>query len=301
LPAARPTLSGVGQAPVASPPPEPPRSWLRDHKLFGAAALGGAVALALAALVSRSTPPPPAPAPPAPAPAVTAPPVAAHAEPDGDEPPRPAPVAAPDDVTLAREHLAAGRARQARILLEALLVKRPDDPEQLKLLGHAFHDEGDVPRALDAWARAQAFTPLDAAALERLAGDLGRDRPLADRAARLLVKAGGAAGHALAGQLASTSTMLRLRALAVAREIGPAGGVDVLGGYLSLLADPDCDVRRAAARGLGELKSRKALPRLREKAAEKNERRGLFGVLIESKPACGAPEAAEAVRRIEAR
>jgi serine/threonine-protein kinase len=294
-PAVRPTLSGAGPAPVASPPPEPAQGWLRDHKLFVAAALGGVVALAVAALVSRSTPPPA----PAPAPAVLTPPVAPPVAPV--EPPRPTPAAGPDDLKLAREHLAAGRARQARVLLEALLVKRPDDPEQQLLLGHAFHDEGDVPQALDAWARAQALAPLDAAALERLAGDLGRDRPLADRAARLLVKAGGASGHALAGQLASTSTMLRLRALAVAREVGAASGVDVLGAYLTLLADPDCDVRRAAARGLGELRSKKALPRLRERAAEKNERRGLFGVLIESKPACGAPEAAEAVRRIEAR
>jgi len=180
-------------------------------------------------------------------------------------------------------------------------VKRPDDAEQLRLLGHAFHDEGEVLKAIDAWAQAQAMAPLDAAALEHLASDLGRDRSVADRATPLLVKAGAASGAALAGQLAATSTLVRLRALAVAREIGPAAGLDTMGGYLALLTDPDCDVRKAAARGLGELKDRRALTRLREKAAEKNERRGLFGVIIESKPACGAPEAAEAVRRIEAR
>lgn len=269
-----------GQQPVVEPPP--PRRWLRDHKLLAAAAVGGAITLGVTALFWRQPARPPAPA------------VAAA----------PAPAAAPQepsDLALAREHLAAGRARQARALLEALLVKQPDDPEQLRLLGHAFHDEGEVLKAIDAWAQAQAREPLDAAALEHLASDLGRDKPIADRAAPLLVKAGAAAGPALAGQVASASTLVRLRALAVARQVGPTAGVDTLGGYLALLADPDCDVRKAASRGLAELKDRRALPRLRERAAERNERRGIFGVVLESKPACGAPEAAEAVRRLEGR
>jgi eukaryotic-like serine/threonine-protein kinase len=282
LPAIGPTASG--RQPLAALPPEPRHGWLRDHKLLAAAALGGALALAVAALVTRSGPPAVAPE--------------AVVE-QAAEPPRPPPE--PPDLVLAREHLSAGRARQARALLEALLVKRPDDPEQLRLLGHAFHDEGEELKAIDAWAQAQARAPLDDAALEHLASDLGRERAISDRAAPLLVKTGSAAGPVLAGQLAAASTLVRLRALAVAREIGPTAGVDTLGGYLALLSDPDCDVRRVAARGLGELKDRRALPRLREKAAERSERRGLFGVLIESKPACGAPEAAEAARRVEGR
>jgi serine/threonine-protein kinase len=206
-----------------------------------------------------------------------------------------------DDVALAREHLNAGHAQQARALLEAQVVKQPGDAELLRLLGRAFHDEGQEAKAVATWTEAQALAPLDAAALEHLASDLARDRPLADKAARALVKAGRDAREPLAGALASSSTVVRLRALAAAREIGSASGVDVLEGYLALLLDPDCDVRKAAARGLGELKDRRALPRLREKAAERNERRGLFGVLVESKPVCGAAEAAEAARRIEAR
>jgi serine/threonine protein kinase len=286
LPPVRPATSGP--APAAS---APGRGWLRQHPRLVAAALGGtlAVAVAVAALVVVSRPDAPAGG------AEAAPPTAPTA------PPALAPPAEPDDLVLAREHLAAGRARQARALLEALVVKRPDDPEQLRLLGHAFHDEGEVLKAIDAWAQAQARAPLDAAALEHLASLLGRDRAVADRAAPLLVKAGGAAGPALAGQLAASSTLVRLRALAVAREIGPSAGLDTLGGYLVLLVDPDCDVRKAAARGLAELKDRRALPKLRERAAEKIVRRGLFGVIIDSRPACGAPEAAEAVRRIEAR
>ena len=213
----------------------------------------------------------------------------------------PAPPPLPDDLELARDHLTAGRAQQARALLEALVVKQPGDAELLRLLGHAFHDEGEVVKAIETWAASQALAPLDAAALEHLGSDLSRDKVVADRAARLLVKAGAAAGRALDGALAASSTQVKLRALAVAREAGPEAGVDTLGGYLALLADPDCDVRKAAARGLGELRDRRALPRLRERAAERNERRGLFGVLIESKPVCGGPEAAEAVRRLEAR
>jgi serine/threonine-protein kinase len=287
LPPVRPATSG--QAPAVEAPPAAAPGWLRQHRRLAATALGGllalAVAVAVAALLVRSGPGAPTRV------AEAAPPVAAA----------PAPPVEPDALALAREHLAAGRARQARALLEALVVKRPGDPEQLRLLGHAFHDEGEVTKAIDAWAQSQALAPLDGAALEHLANLLGRERAVSDRASPLLVAAGAAAGPALAGQLAASSTLVRLRALAVAREIGPAAGLDTLGGYLVLLGDPDCDVRKAAARGLAELKDRRALPKLRERAAEKIVRRGLFGVIIDSRPACGAPEAAEAVRRIEAR
>ena len=256
--------------------------------VLAAAGLGALLALGGAALywTGRESAPTPAP--------VAAPVVPAQS-------PTPPPPPVPDDLALAREHLTAGRARQARALLEALVVKQPNDAELLRLLGHAFHDEGEVLKALEAWSTALALAPLDAAALEHLGTDLARDRALADRAARLLVKAGPASGPALAGALSATSTLVKLRALAVAREIGPGAQVDTLGGYLTLLGDPDCDVRKAAARGLAELKDRRALPKLRERAEERIERRGLFGVLIESKPVCGGPEAAEAVRKLEAR
>ncbi len=208
---------------------------------------------------------------------------------------------AASELTAARTALTDGRARDARAILERLATQRPGDGELDRLLGHAWHDEGDATRALDAWSRAQAGgQALDAASLEHLAGLLTRDKPLADRAARLLVRAGREAGPGLNGAIAHGGTLVKLRALAVAREIGPAVDVDVLGGYQALLGDADCDVRKAAARGLGDLGDRRALPRLKERAAEKIEKRGLFGVLIESKPVCGAAEAGEAVRRIEA-
>jgi serine/threonine-protein kinase len=205
------------------------------------------------------------------------------------------------ELAAARAALTDGRAKEARALLERLAKVRPGEPELDRLLGHAWLDEGDAPQAVEAWSRAQAAgQPLDAASLEHLAGLLTRDKPVSDRAARLLVRGGRDAGPALNGAIAHGGTLVKLRALAVAREIGPSVDVDVLGGYQALLGDADCDVRKAAARGLGDLGDRRALPRLKERAAERNEKRGLFGVLIESKPVCGAAEAGEAVRKLEA-
>ena len=219
-------------------------------------------------------------------------------------PPAPAVPAGPtfeQELASARAALTDGRGKDARAILERLALVRPADPALNRLLGHAWLDEGDAAKAVEAWARAQAAgQPLDAAALEHLAGLLTRDRPVADKAARLLVRGGRDAGPALNGAIAHGGTVVKLRALAVAREIGPSVDVDVLGGYQALLGDPDCDVRKAAARGLGDLGDRRALPRLKERAAERNEKRGLFGVLIESKPVCGAAEAGEAARKLEA-
>ena len=290
-------------APPGAPPASPAQDgWLTRHRT--AAASGLALALALAGLATwRLLEPPPAPPPPVLAPVAAvaaappiAPPVEAAPAPTPQPPPAPP---APDDLTLARGHLTAGRARQARALLEALAVKTPGDAELLRLLGRAFHDEGEELKAIDTWRAAQALAPLDEVSLRQLATDLGREKGLADRAARVLVQAGGRAAPVLAGATGSGSLVVRLRALAVAREIGPASRVDVLGGYLALLADADCDLRRAAARGLGDLKDKRALPRLKERAAERIEKRGLFGVLIESKPVCGGLEAAEASKKLE--
>ncbi|GAO04014.1 hypothetical protein PSR1_02902 [Anaeromyxobacter sp. PSR-1] len=70
--------------------------------------------------------------------------------------------------------------------------------------------------------------------------------------------------------------------------------------YGALLADPDCDVRRAAARRLGELADPAALPRLREAAAARAEKRGLFGSPAPASPPAARPRRPTAVRRIEA-
>ncbi len=203
-------------------------------------------------------------------------------------------------VSQAELELQAGRPARARALLTPLLASRADDPLLHQQLGHAWHDEGELVKALDEWTTAMALAPLDRPTLDHLVANLGRDKTVADRSAHLLVRAGPPAGPALADISTRTSPWVKLRALAVAREIGPGARVDTGVGYLALLADADCDVRRAASRALGELRERRALPRLRERAEARDQRK-LGSVIIGSKPACGAPEAAEAVRRIEGR
>jgi serine/threonine-protein kinase len=189
---------------------------------------------------------------------------------------------------------------QAELELQAGRPARADDPLLHQQLGHAWHDEGELIKALDEWTTALALAPLDRPTLDHLVADLGRDKTVADRSAHLLVRAGPPSGPALADISSRSSPWVKLRALGVAREIGPGARVDTGAGYLALLADADCDVRRAASRALGELRERRALPRLRERAEARDQRK-LGSVIIGSRPACGAPEAAEAVRRIEGR
>ncbi len=203
-------------------------------------------------------------------------------------------------VSQAELELQAGRPARARALLVPLLATHADDPLLHQQLGHAWHDEGDLVHALDAWTTALALAPLDRPTLDHLVADLGREKGVADRTAHLLVRAGADAGPALAGISPRASPKVKLRALGVAREIGPAAKVDAGAGYLALLSDPDCEVRRAASRALGELRDRRALPRLRERAEARDLRR-LGSIIIGSKPTCGAPEAADSVRRIEGR
>jgi serine/threonine-protein kinase len=203
-------------------------------------------------------------------------------------------------ISEAEQELLAGRPKRARALLTPLLQSRPDEPVLHEQLGHAWHDEGELVHALDAWTTALALAPLDRPTLDHLVDDLGRDKAVADRAAHLLVRAGPASGPALAAVSPRSPPRMKLRALGVAREIGPGAKVDVGGGYLALLGDADCDVRKAATRALGELRERRALGRLKQLAEARDSRR-LGSIIIGSKPACGALEAAEAVRRVEGR
>jgi eukaryotic-like serine/threonine-protein kinase len=196
--------------------------------------------------------------------------------------------------------LQAGHPARARAILSPLLQSRAGDPALHEQLGHAWHDEGDYLHALDEWTTALGLAPLDRPTLDHLVSDLGREKPIADRAARLLVRTGPAAGPALTAVPSRSSPWAKLRALGVAREIGPTAKVNLGAGYLALLGEPDCEVRKAASKTLGELRDRKALGRLRNLADARDTRR-LGSIILASKPACGAAEAAEAVRRIEGR
>jgi eukaryotic-like serine/threonine-protein kinase len=90
----------------------------------------------------------------------------------------------------------------------------------------------------------------------------------------------------------------RLRALNVLGDLGAEEAVDRVAVYGALLADADCDVRRAAARRLGELGDPTAVPALRAAATARTERRWTLSSASRG-PACGAAEAVEAARRIQ--
>jgi serine/threonine-protein kinase len=196
--------------------------------------------------------------------------------------------------------LEAGRAADARRVLAAAIERRPDDFELRLLLGRALHAlPGEEGEAVEAYASALDLGPLDDQALAELAEDLGRERSVADRAGRLLLRVGEPALPIVLASTQGGAGVRRLRALTLARDLGAEERVDRVKAYGSLLGDADCDVRRGAARRLGEIGDPDALPALRELAASKRETKGLFGTVSRT-PACGAGEAVEAVRRIEA-
>jgi serine/threonine-protein kinase len=95
----------------------------------------------------------------------------------------------------------------------------------------------------------------------------------------------------------SGSAAQRLRALKALRDLGAEDSVDRVSIYAGLLADADCDVRRAAAKRLGELGDAAAVPSLQAAAgATRSEKR--LKILTVKVPACGAAEAGEALQRI---
>jgi eukaryotic-like serine/threonine-protein kinase len=96
------------------------------------------------------------------------------------------------------------------------------------------------------------------------------------------------------GEHGAAATPVRLApAATVSSEAAP------LTALVAELGDRRCAVRRAAARRLGELGDPAALPKLRALAARLRNPEGFHG-LSQPEPGCGADEAAEAVRRIEA-
>jgi serine/threonine-protein kinase len=200
----------------------------------------------------------------------------------------------------ARARLAAGNAAEARATLDEALAHRPGDGELLLLRGRALHRiAGGAAEGIEAYQAARAAVLLDADALRDLAQDLGRERSVADRAARLLREVGAPAAPAVIAVAGDGNGVQRLRALTLLRDLGAEDQIDRAQAYGGLLTDAECDVRRGAARRLGEIGDLAALHRLNEAANAKVEKKGFFGYVSRS-PACGAAEAAEAVRRIQA-
>ena len=199
----------------------------------------------------------------------------------------------------ARELLAGDRPGDARALLDDALGDRPDDPELLLLRAQALHRlPGRAADAIEAYAVARAHAPLDGLAFEDLVADLARERSLADKAAKLLRDDADRALPFVLRAAVVAPGAHRLRALTLARDLGAEERVDRVEAYGGLLGDADCEIRRAAARRLGEVGDPAALPKLRKAAQVRTETKGFFRPKVA--PACGAPEAEAAARRIEA-
>jgi hypothetical protein len=200
----------------------------------------------------------------------------------------------------ARELLARNHPAEARAVIDSAIARRPRDPDLLLLRGRALHRlPGRAGEGIEAYAAARAGGPLDDAAFEDLVQDLGRERSLADKATKLLRDD---PDHALPPVLRAALAAPgahRLRALALARDLGAEERIDRVEAYAGLLGDGDCEVRRAAARRLGEIGDPAAVPRLRKAAEAKVEAKGFLGRKSRT-PACGAPDADAAARRIAA-
>jgi serine/threonine-protein kinase len=196
--------------------------------------------------------------------------------------------------------LAEGRPADALATAEAALAGRPADPALLLVRARALAAMPERPvDMLEAFAAAQQAGALESADYHAIVAMLGRERRLSDLAARVLRDASPPAVPEIAALAQSGPSGQRLRAMAVLRDLGAEDAVDRVAVYSGLLADPDCDVRRAAARRLGELGDKTALPALRTAAAaSRTEKRFLFKAPAKI-PLCGAAEAGEAVRRIQ--
>ncbi len=195
--------------------------------------------------------------------------------------------------------LGSGKPGEALATVEAALRARPDHPQLLLLRARALYRVRDrKDDALDAYVAAGAARPLEPRDYQDLAALLGEERRLADRAARLLREGSAPAVPALSAAARSGSPAQRMRAMNVLLALGAEEAVNRVSVYGALLAESDCDVRRAAARRLGEIGDDAAVPALRSAAAATRPEKK-WNLIVVRVPACGSAEAAEALRRIQ--
>jgi hypothetical protein len=199
--------------------------------------------------------------------------------------------------------LAADDPEAARDLLGRAVLLHPEDARLRVLLGRALHRiEGEAAAGVEAYSSAIDLDPasLGTDARADLARDLGAEPALAERAASLLTRVGAPAFPALVRAAGTGTGKARLRALDLLRELGGEGQLDLVRAHLALLDDPDCAVRREAARRLAELGSSAAIPGLTDLAQSTREIRGLLGK-PQRVPACGATEAQRALAELGGR
>ena len=182
------------------------------------------------------------------------------------------------DASRARAALAAGKPAEALMGLDSALAHSPGRRDLLLLRARALRRlPSRLEEATVAYAAAAARGPLEAEDYRALAALLGEERSVADRAARMLRDGAAIAVGAVAAAARSGGPIPRLRAMLVLRDLGAEETVDRVAVYGTLLAEGDCDVRRAAARRLGELGDPDALPALKDAAsATRTEKRLLF-------------------------
>ena len=185
----------------------------------------------------------------------------------------------------ARELLALDRAAEARAVLDDALEHRPEDPELLLLRG-AGAPPGPGPRRR-----------RDRGLRRRARARAARRRPRSTTSSRTS-GASGASPTGRRGSCARTASAPsrpcsapprpraathRLRALTLARDLGAEERIDRVAAYGALLADADCETRRAAARRLGEIGDPAALPALRKAAQGKTEIEGASSANAEAR------------------
>jgi serine/threonine-protein kinase len=185
--------------------------------------------------------------------------------------------------------LAERRHAEARDLLAAELARRPGEPRLRALLGRAQAGMGQAAAGLESLDIATRSDPssLDAESLRWVAAQLAGEPGASERAARILARAGSRSAGAVVAEVPRTSGVQRLRALELLRAVGAEERIDRVAAWEPLLVEADCDLRRAAARRLGEIGSPAAVPRLRALAG-----------ITRGEPVCGAREAEEALERI---
>ena len=160
-------------------------------------------------------------------------------------------------VARAQALLAANQPEHARDLLIPAVLRRPNDVRLRVLQGRALHRiPGQALAAMDAYAAALDLDPrgLDPGALADLGQDLGQEGRVAERSAKLLARVGPPAVPVVLKAVGETAGAARLRVLDLARELNAEDRIDRVGVYGALLSDPEGEVRRAAARRLGEVR-----------------------------------------------
>jgi eukaryotic-like serine/threonine-protein kinase len=198
--------------------------------------------------------------------------------------------------------LAQGLDGEASALLAAAAEAQPGNAHVRALLGRALFRLGQPAAALDAYEGAYDLEPsaIEPGDLKVLANALTRRGAVAERSARLLARVGAAAASEVLAAIPLTSGAERVRAIELAVALDPGQRAGSVASWSPLLDDPDCDVRRAAVRKLGDSGDPSAIPALQGLAGLR-EGRPPPGVTLASRApsVCGALEAGEALARLQ--